>query len=315
MDRPCGGNHRQEDPQRGSIPIPAGPPRVGGELTMLPPAGRFLLEEPWKPGMPDDVRRPLVFLAAGSGMVPIFSLLKKALAGETAPGKADGRQASGILLITQHRDESSILFKKALEGMVKKNGERFRWISLLSRPGGTMTPGDTCAPRHGRLNNWLPEVLLREEWPIPEQKHDPRRYDLPSVYLCGPPAFMRMAQFTLRLMGFPDTQGRKENFTVEYIPPAPLLTDTMPKMITVFRKDSIHRFEAAWPDTILRAAERHHLLLPYSCRGGRCSTCTAKCLSGKVKMSINEVLTEKDLQDGLVLPCVGYAETDLELEY
>jgi len=27
------------------------------------------------------------------------------------------------------------------------------------------------------------------------------------------------------------------------------------------------------------------------------------------------VLTEKDLQDGLVLTCVGYAETDIELEF
>jgi ring-1,2-phenylacetyl-CoA epoxidase subunit PaaE len=32
-------------------------------------------------------------------------------------------------------------------------------------------------------------------------------------------------------------------------------------------------------------------------------------------MSNNEVLTEKDLQNGLVLTCVGYAETDLELEF
>ncbi len=74
-------------------------------------------------------------------------------------------------------------------------------------------------------------------------------------------------------------------------------------------------FEAAWPDTILRAAEHHHIVLPYSCRGGRCSTCTARCLSGKVKMSINEVLTEKELKEGWILTCVGYAETDVVLSF
>jgi ring-1,2-phenylacetyl-CoA epoxidase subunit PaaE len=33
-----------------------------------------------------------------------------------------------------------------------------------------------------------------------------------------------------------------------------------------------------------------------------------------VTLSKNEVLTEKDLEAGLVLTCVGYAETDVELE-
>jgi ring-1,2-phenylacetyl-CoA epoxidase subunit PaaE len=102
---------------------------------------------------------------------------------------------------------------------------------------------------------------------------------------------------------------------VEYVPPPPLLTDTTPKQVIIHQKDSTFRFEAAWPDTILRAAERHHIALPYSCRGGRCSTCTAKCLSGKVKMSINEVLTEKELKEGWVLTCVGYAETDVVLSF
>jgi hypothetical protein len=31
-------------------------------------------------------------------------------------------------------------------------------------------------------------------------------------------------------------------------------------------------------------------------------------------MAINEVLTDRDLSEGLVLTCVGYPETDLELE-
>jgi ring-1,2-phenylacetyl-CoA epoxidase subunit PaaE len=162
-----------------------------------------------------------------------------------------------------------------------------------------------------------------EEWiltllpPVdhPPQTAAPGQTSRPVFYLCGPPAFMRMAQFTLRLLGFSDAQIKKENFTVEYVPPPPLLTDTTPKRVTILRNDSPLHFEAAWPDTILHAAERHHISLPYSCRGGRCSTCVAKCLSGKVKMSINEVLTEKDLQDGLVLTCVGYAETDITLSF
>jgi len=256
--------------------------RVGDILHTLPPAGRFTL---------DNAADTLIFIAAGSGIVPIFSLLKAAL---------EQQYRSRIILITQQHDPAASPFHAQLHALTTVYGkDRLRWVEWLS-------------VRDGRLNNWL-----LEEWILtllPPVDH-PSQAALPHFYLCGPPAFMRMAQFTLRLLGFPDEQIKKENFTVEYVPPPPLLTDTTPRQVTIHQKDSTFSFEAVWPDTILRAAERQHISLPYSCRGGRCSTCVAKCLSGKVKMSINEVLTEKDLQDGLVLTCVGYAETDVTLSF
>jgi ring-1,2-phenylacetyl-CoA epoxidase subunit PaaE len=260
--------------------------RVGDILHTLPPAGRFTL---------DNAAHSLVFIAAGSGIVPVFSLLKAALALQPI-----FRPGAPTILITQQHDHAASPFHAQLHALTTVFGkDRLRWVEWLS-------------VRDGRLNNWLlEEWILTLLLPV---DHPPQAV-LPHFYLCGPPAFMRMAQFTLRLLGFPDEQIKKENFTVEYVPPPPLLTDTTPKRVTIMRNDSPLHFEAAWPDTILQAAERHHISLPYSCRGGRCSTCTAKCLSGKVKMSINEVLTEKDLQDGLVLTCVGYAETDLTLTF
>lgn len=275
--------------------------REGDELLSLPPAGRFVLDEP---EIPAGESQRLFFIAAGSGMVPVFSLLKEALL-----KKRDVR----VVLISQFHDEESIPFKKELEGLTEKYRDHFRWINLLST-------------REGRLNNWWLEELLSE-----------LSADQALFYLCGPPAFMRMAVFTLRVMGFAGTQIRQEYFTIEYVPPPPLLTDTTPKKVTIRSAGKnaaalsgaeghhsgsqtdgygaiIARFEIAWPVTILEAALNKGIPLPYSCRGGRCSTCVVRCLSGKVKMSINEVLTEKDLEDGLVLTCVGYAETDISLE-
>jgi ring-1,2-phenylacetyl-CoA epoxidase subunit PaaE len=167
------------------------------------------------------------------------------------------------------------------------------WKSLLSRGAPVV-----------RLNNGLLKELLGQLW------EDEQRF-----YLCGPPGFMRMAVFTLRLMGVADQQIRRENFTVEYVPPPPLLLDKSPRQVVVRAEGTEMRFTTAWPSTILQSALDQHIALPYSCKGGRCSTCVARCVSGKVQMSINEVLTAEDLQAGLVLTCVGYAETDVALEF
>ncbi len=283
--------------------------RVGDQLMSLPPAGRFV-EGPGEMGGP-EAGKWLFFIAAGSGMAPVFSLLKEALA---------KKPASRVVLISQHRDEESILFKRAMDDLVRNFGQRFKWVSFLSRPEGRLIDP---VNQMGRLNNWRLEELMGELLLSIPEKEQPNAL----FYLCGPPAFMRMALFTLRVMGFADTQIRQEHFTVEYVPPPPLLTDNTPKKVTIHinRKQNDReeeqtatrhfQFEVAWPSTILQAALNQGIPLPYSCKGGRCSSCVAICLSGKVKMSINEVLTENDLREGLVLTCVGYAETDVVLEY
>lgn len=262
---------------------------VGDGLRCLAPAGKFVLDA--------GFAGTLVFLAAGSGMAPVFSLIKAAAA-VIAPGSV-----RRIVLITQNRDLASVPFRGELDRMV--GAGQLEWDSLLSG----------VAPVR-RLNNGLLEEMLKDI------RGDER------FYLCGPVGFMRMAVFTLRLLGVADEQIRRENFVVDYIPPPPVLADTSPKRVVVRAGDRAVRsggravgteerefsFTAAWPSTILQAGLDAGIALPYSCKGGVCSTCVARCVSGSVRMSKNEVLTEKDLREGLVLTCVGFAETDVELE-
>jgi ring-1,2-phenylacetyl-CoA epoxidase subunit PaaE len=255
----------------------------GDILTALPPAGRFTITTN------SNLQRQFFFIAAGSGIVPVFSLIKKILKEESQ---------SEIILIYQNHNEEKIIFKKQLKKFIKIFPEQFKWINLLSKPIKRKYIPE-------RLTNNLLEKLILENL-----SSEPN----PLFYLCGPPAFMRMAQFTLKVIGFKDEQIKKENFTVEYIPPAPLISDKKPKQITIHFQQQTFYIEGAYPLNILQAALNNNIQLPYSCRGGRCSTCVALCLKGSVKMSINEVLTEKDLNEGLVLTCVGYAETDVEIE-
>jgi ring-1,2-phenylacetyl-CoA epoxidase subunit PaaE len=62
--------------------------------------------------------------------------------------------------------------------------------------------------------------------------------------------------------------------------------------------------------SILQAALQNNIHIPYSCRNGVCSTCTAKYTSGKIEMIKNDVLTDADLADGFVLTCTGHPLSD-----
>jgi len=244
--------------------------RVGDILTTLPPAGRFTLDP--------DVQEN-VFIAAGSGLVPVYSLLRHAL-------KLSG---SRIMLLTQQHERASTPFWAELSWM--SGMWAIEWTGLESVRNGRLTKD--------RLIKWIGNLELNAK---------------ARFYLCGPPDFMRMVHITLRALGYSDEAIRREHFTVGYIPPAPPVFDATPKKVLV-RAAVDREFVVTWPDSILTAAIRQGIPLPYSCRAGRCSSCVAHCLRGRVRMTQNEVLTDKDIADGLVLTCVGYAETDVELDY
>lgn len=254
--------------------------REGDILTSLPPTGRFVIEY--------IERDLLVFIAAGSGITPVFSLVKHVLHSFTK-GK--------VLLVYQNRTEDEAIFRQDFQQLQRLHPERFVFREIFSQP----TSNDYMSQRLN--NNLLENILLKE---IKEKSV--------GFYLCGPEAFMRMAQFTLKVMGFDQELIKKENFYAT-APPPPLMTDTTPRNVTIHYNNNTYQVQVAYPQSILDAALKNNISLPFSCRGGRCSTCTSRCTSGHIKMSINDVLTPKDLADGLILTCVAYAESDVELTF
>jgi ring-1,2-phenylacetyl-CoA epoxidase subunit PaaE len=253
---------------------------TGDIVESLPATGRFTIEKPES--------ELAVFIAAGSGITPVYSLIKHLLY---------NFNRSRVLLINQNRNEDESIFRNELMLLEKKFAARFVLKEFFSNPN------DHDKHSHRLNNNLLERTLLQN-------------IDTSSVrfYLCGPEAFMRMAQFTLKVMKYSQELIRRENFFA-VAPPPPVMTDRTPRKIIIHYHDKTYQLEVAYPHNILEVALKHHIHLPYSCRGGRCSTCTARCTSGKVKMTINDVLTPKDLADGLILTCVSYPETDVELTY
>ncbi|MFM0222040.1 2Fe-2S iron-sulfur cluster-binding protein [Paraburkholderia dipogonis] len=76
-----------------------------------------------------------------------------------------------------------------------------------------------------------------------------------------------------------------------------------------------HSFEAPDSLTILEAAGFANLRLPRSCRNGTCRTCICRLISGTVSYTIEwPGLSREEKAEGLILPCVAVAETDLVID-
>jgi ring-1,2-phenylacetyl-CoA epoxidase subunit PaaE len=77
-------------------------------------------------------------------------------------------------------------------------------------------------------------------------------------------------------------------------------------------RDGLSRELAFRPgdESILAAAGRAGLDVPYSCRSGVCATCRAKLLEGRVRMDRNFALEQADLDAGFVLTCQAHPLTE-----
>lgn len=76
-----------------------------------------------------------------------------------------------------------------------------------------------------------------------------------------------------------------------------------------------HVFTGASGSSLLDAATRAGVILPYSCKSGRCSACKCKVVSGQTRgLYPDSGLTEREKLEGWILSCVTSAESDLNIE-
>jgi CDP-4-dehydro-6-deoxyglucose reductase, E3 len=79
--------------------------------------------------------------------------------------------------------------------------------------------------------------------------------------------------------------------------------------------DSGKKFESHSSSSLLDAAEKAGIALPYSCKTGRCSTCKCKVISGQSVATVDELgLTSEEKAQGFILSCVRSAQTDMLIE-
>jgi ring-1,2-phenylacetyl-CoA epoxidase subunit PaaE len=270
--------------------------------------GRFsgLLGETVKAGQPIEVMTPMgrfgiapeaaaartyVGLACGSGITPILSLIKSALAREPK---------SRFFLFYGNRTTASIIFREALEDLKDRFVERFSVFHILSREA------QDVPILNGRVDAAKVELLLTHVVPAGTVDH---------AFVCGPGTMLDDAQAVLKRLGLRDKQIHVECFTPAESGggrpvPAPLVIDKAPKATAEAILDGVrHSFPVAEGEAIVDAALRAGLELPYSCKGGMCCTCRARVLEGEVEMRQNYSLEPWEIAAGYALTCQALPKT------
>ncbi len=248
----------------------------GMTLDVAPPAGRFYL--PLAPGN----ARNYLGIAAGSGITPLMSIIRTTLA--TEPG-------SRFTLIYGNRSTASVIFREALLDLKNRYLDRLTLVFVMSRE-----PQET-ALLSGRLDADKCRALFDRVVALAA---------IDGVFICGPEAMARTAMAVLDERGVDPAKVKCELFGSAGPAKAGRRAAEAAKACQATVVMDGHSF--SFPvdgakETVLEAALANGLELPYSCKGGVCSTCIAKLTAGEVEMDRNFALEDYELARGYVLSC------------
>lgn len=258
----------------------------GDFLHVTPPAGLFCL--------PKEHSSEFVFIAGGSGITPVISLIKSAL--KTV-------ENSRIALLYCSRNEESVIFHRELRELTSKYPDRFRYENNLTQPLKEFSG------RKGRLHSTDIRDFWNENECSPKAQH----------FLCGPDGLMTTAEAALELLGVPRDNLHRESFTAastsntesDYLEsvgddavfigdktqadtPLKIEAEVDGEWVSVDAKEGLSVLE-----TLLEAGHNP----PYSCMDGACMACMGKVQDGLVYQDDMGILTEDNTEVGECLTC------------
>jgi ring-1,2-phenylacetyl-CoA epoxidase subunit PaaE len=251
--------------------------KVGDSLEVMPPQGHFLLKT-----SPENKNHYLAFVA-GSGITPVMSMIKTVLSKEPL---------STFVLAYGNQSISETMFYEELESLKQLNPERLKIEYFFSRESveGAM---------FGRIEKSMVNFLLKNKF---------KDIDFHSYYLCGPEEMIHEVKDTLIEKNIAEKDILFELFTSTEEGTLAEAHDGQTQ-ITVTVDDETKTFAMPQEKSVLEAALAEDLDAPYSCQGGICSTCIARVKEGNVEMRKNQILTDSELAEGLILTCQSYPTT------
>lgn len=260
--------------------------KAGDLLDVMAPAGRFAagIEE-----AAHGAGHCLAF-AAGSGITPILSLIKAYLSRHAQ---------SRFTLVYGNRTSRTIMFKAALEDL------KDRFIGRLSVHNVLSREKQDVSLLHGRIDTAKTAAFLRLSGGASQ---------ISAAFLCGPYEMMETVKNALILEGVSADKIRREVFSTGEVASAAIRckrqTETVDLGKLSIRLDGITQgLTIAKGETVLNAAIRQGLDLPYSCQAGMCCTCRARLIEGEVDMIQNFSLEKWEMAAGFVLTCQSVPKT------
>ncbi len=252
--------------------------KVGEKIEIEKPSGSFYVEPDKKANF------KYVFFAGGSGITPIFSIIKTVLEKEPL---------SSILLIYANRNEQSIIFKKHLEDLSQLYSEKLAVEHILEK-------------NISELDNYHQDLLNEELITEILSKHN-ISYPDGKYMMCGPQGFMDKAKEILNNNGITRDKIKLEAFKANFVTSSD--AKDLVCTATIYFENKKHTLDIPGDKTILQAALANNILLPYSCRSGMCSSCKAKCVTGDVKMIDGHFLSEDEVAEGNILTCISFPKS------
>ncbi|MDT4936690.1 MAG: 3-ketosteroid 9alpha-monooxygenase subunit [Pseudonocardiales bacterium] len=244
---------------------------VGQTLACLPPAGTFT---------PKTLDEDLLLFAGGSGVTPVLSILKSALAQGT------GR----VVLVYANQHERSVIFAAQLRELAAQHPDRLHVIHWLESVQG------------------LPTYAQLTALAAP--------YTSYTAFVCGPSPFMESVTHVLRELHVPPSRIHIERFQslasnpFEAVDAPVVVAGGATAALEVNLDGTDYTFD--WPveTKLLDFLLSEGLDAPFSCRQGACSACACILDTGEVSMEVNEILDANDLAEGYRLACQSHPATD-----
>jgi ring-1,2-phenylacetyl-CoA epoxidase subunit PaaE len=264
---------------------------VGAHVDVLPPNGSFTPRGAIAGGN-------FVAFAAGCGITPVLSVVRTLLE----------QGAGSVTLFYGNTGTARIMCAEELLALKDRHLDRLALHFLMSREP------QEVELYNGRLDGARVREFARTLFDAGE---------VSEYFVCGPGDMIEQVGLALRELAVEPARIHAEHFRVAddaKVTAAPaqvqaaqagaaevnLLLDGRRRSFTM-RMDE---------ETVLDAAARAGIELPFSCRAGVCSTCRTKVVSGVVAMAQNYALEDWELEQGYVLACQARCQSPtLELDY
>ncbi|MFI2741729.1 2Fe-2S iron-sulfur cluster-binding protein [Zhouia sp. PK063] len=256
-------------------------------LEVFPPEGRFTYK------IDAASTKTIGAFVAGSGITPVMSIMKTVLAEE--PNNT-------FVLTYGNRSLAETMFNEELISLINQYPERLKVHYIFSR-------SEEADSLFGRIEHGTVNYVVKN-------KHKEVNFD--SFYLCGPEHMIKTVEETLLENGYKEEQIHHELFTSAVAGNEEELEEQLEGQttVTIMLDDEETTFVMSQKEVVLDAALNHDLDPPYSCQGGICSSCVARITKGAAKMAKNQILTDGEIADGLILTCQAHPTTaTLKIDY